>query len=195
MKRKDKRPKGVLLIVTGLFMASGVLRLGDEAGQVWASGTDTTATHTSEVTVADGETCETPANLSNLLAAFQTREERLREGEGQLLDRIRALEVAEAEIDRKLMQLQNAEADLEATIALASSAAEDDLAQLTAVYENMKPTEAAELFEEMAPDFAAGFLGRMRPESAATILAGLEPSTAYAISVIVAGRNANVPTD
>ena len=80
------------------------------------------------------------------------------------------------------------------TISVADSAAEEDLSQLTAVYENMKPADAAALFETMEPDFSAGFVGRMRPEVAAAIMALLAPETAYAISAILAGRNANAPT-
>ena len=57
----------------------------------------------------------------------------------------------------------------------------------------MKPKDAAALFEEMSPEFAAGFLGLMRADAAALIMTGLEPTTAYSISVILAGRNANVP--
>jgi flagellar motility protein MotE (MotC chaperone) len=91
--------------------------------------------------------------------------------------------------------LKEAETSLTATMALASSAAEDDLTQLTAVYENMKPKEAAQVFAAMDPKFAAGFLGRMRTDAAAAIMAGLEPDTAYAISVLLAGRNAAAPTE
>ena len=74
-------------------------------------------------------------------------------------------------------------------------AVENDLAALTSVYENMKPKEAAPLFEAMDPVFAAGFLARMRPEVAAGIMAKLSPDAAYSISVILAGRNANVPRE
>jgi flagellar motility protein MotE (MotC chaperone) len=66
---------------------------------------------------------------------------------------------------------------------------------LTAVYETMKPKDAAALFEAMQPEFAAGFLGRMRPEAAGAILAGMSPEAAYAASLLLAGRNAAVPRD
>jgi flagellar motility protein MotE (MotC chaperone) len=35
----------------------------------------------------------------------------------------------------------------------------------------------------------------MRADAAAAILAGLAPDQAYSISVVLAGRNANVPTE
>ena len=82
------------------------------------------------------------------------------------------------------------EDELKATLALADGAAEADIERLTAVYQAMKPKDAAALFETMAPEFAAGFLGRMPPEAAAAILSGMSPEAAYGVSVIVAGRNA-----
>jgi hypothetical protein len=45
----------------------------------------------------------------------------------------------------------------------------------------------------MDPEFAAGFLGRMRPDAAGAVMAGLSAEKAYAVSVILAGRNAGVP--
>jgi flagellar motility protein MotE (MotC chaperone) len=82
---------------------------------------------------------------------------------------------------------------LKKTLAIADGAAEKDLAKLTAVYEAMRPADAAALFQTMAPEFAAGFLGRMRPEIAAAVLAGMNPGKAYSISVLIAGRNATAP--
>ena len=87
------------------------------------------------------------------------------------------------------------EAKLRATLAVADGAAEADVERLTAVYQAMKPKDAAALFETMSPDFAAGFLGRMAPESAAAILSGMSAEAAYGISVIVAGRNAKAPKE
>ena len=91
--------------------------------------------------------------------------------------------------------LVEAEQKLAGTMALAESAAEDDLGKLTAVYESMKPKDAAALFSEMQPEFAAGFLGRMRPDAAAQVMTGLSPDVAYSISVVMAGRNASAPTE
>ncbi len=94
-----------------------------------------------------------------------------------------------------MQELTDAEARLRENLALADGAAEQDLVRLTAVYEAMKPAEAAPLFAAMAPEFAAGFLGRMRPDAAAAILSGMNAEAAYAISVLIAGRNALVPKE
>ena len=107
--------------------------------------------------------------------------------------REQTLALVEASIAEDLQRLEQAEAELRATMAAADQAAENDIGRLTAVYENMKPKDASALFQAMEPAFAAGFLGRMRPEAAAKILAGLEPQAAYTISAILAGRNARAP--
>ena len=80
-------------------------------------------------------------------------------------------------------------------VTLADGAAEGDLDRLTAVYEAMKPSDAARLFAAMSSDFAAGFLGRMKPAAAAAILAGMPPDSAFAVSALIAGRNARAPTE
>lgn len=111
-----------------------------------------------------------------VLAALREREERIVAREAALLDREQAITLADM-------------------IAMAETAAAGDLAKLTVVYENMKPADAAQLFENMDPAFSAGFMALMRLEAAAAIMGGLTPATAYAISVILAGRNAATPTE
>ncbi len=59
----------------------------------------------------------------------------------------------------------------------------------------MKPKDAAVLFEAMDAGFAAGFLSRMRAEAASALFSNLSPEKAYALSAIMAGRNANAATE
>jgi flagellar motility protein MotE (MotC chaperone) len=190
-----KRPP-VLHILASLLIGSAVLR-------IVAGGTTALA----ETTALDAEvvmesadaapslTQDMPGDIPALLAAFREREQRLAEREAQLADRLQALSVTETEVNTQISALAAAEERLRATLALADGASQTDLTQLTTVYENMKPKDAAALFEQMAPEFAAGFLGMMEPVAAAQIMAGLTPETAYSISVIVAGRNSSVPTE
>ncbi len=131
--------------------------------------------------------------ISGLIAALTEREAQVAEREKKLEMRLRALSIADHEIEKRLLSLSETENKLRATLSLADEASEKDLLKLTSVYENMKPKDAAALFEQMEPNFAAGFLGRMRPEAAASVMAGLSPQVAYSISVILAGRNANAP--
>ena len=189
MKRlKRPRRHGTLGIISGLLIASAVIRIGTGPGPALADDSAGLAEEEMPVTVERAET-------SALLEAFRARERRIAEQESLLQDRLQALNLAEAEIEEKLVALLAAEEALAATIALAEEASATDLERLTTVYENMKPKEAAELFQEMPPEFAAGFLGMMRPDAAALIMTQLAPETAYSFSVVLAGRNANVPTE
>jgi flagellar motility protein MotE (MotC chaperone) len=191
MKRRAGR--GALILVALMFAASGALRLGDGLGASLARAAEGTmaAEHPAEA----GEPQSCPAPPAELAAALSEREARLAAQEAALNDRQSALALAEATIKGRLEELKQAEADLKATLAIADGAAETDVAQLTAVYETMKPKDAAKVFETMEANFAAGFLGRMRPDAAAAIMAGLSPEKAYEISAILAGRNATAPKE
>lgn len=185
-------------MIAGLLVASGALRLAIEAGPALARSDETTShgdmvqedpQHQGAGNIPDR------SGLHEMLEAFRVREERLKERERLLEERTHAVEIADRAVNEKLRELVEAEAALRATLELADGAVERDIARLTAVYETMKPKEAAALFEEMAPEFAAGFLARMRPEAAAQIMTGLSPDIAYTISVVMAGRNAQAPIE
>ncbi|WP_343116382.1 MotE family protein [Ostreiculturibacter nitratireducens] len=181
--------RGVLLVIATFLAASGLIHLGGSAGSALAN-VDAAA-----APAAEPAACEPEGGALAMLEALKAREARLVEREAALADRTQALSLAETKIEERIAVLIAAEEELAATMAMAEEASEADVAKLTAVYESMKPKEAAPLFEEMAPDFAAGFLARMRPDAAAAIMAGLEPRTAYTISAVLAGRNAAAPKD
>jgi flagellar motility protein MotE (MotC chaperone) len=181
--------RGGLAVIGLLFLCSGALRFGSGLGEALAMETETEAPPMS----TEPMVCEPlPAALA---AALSAREAAVALDEVALKDRLAALELAEATIAVRLDELTAAEGRLAQTLAIADEAAEQDLARLTTVYETMKPKDAAALFETMAPAFAAGFLGRMQPQAAAAVLSGLQPETAYQISLVLAGRNAQAPTE
>ena len=179
----------IILILTG----SIALRLGNGDGLAFVTNAMAIGTTITEETappmIDDEET------VGILLARLRAREQDLTRREEELDLRDKTLEKLSQEIDARLQELASAEETLRQTMALADSAAENDLENLTRVYENMKPKDAAVLFETMEPSFAAGFLGRMQTASAAQILSGLSPEKAYAISLTLSGRNLDAPTD
>ena len=186
--------RGLLTIIAGLFLASTVVRItesaaSDEVEQANFGGPESTLVDKNLPSCSDAE------HIKQLLADLQAREAALRAEELRVADRRQALNVAEEHIQQNLDELIAAENELAKTMNLARNASESDLERLTKVYENMKPKEAIALFEAMDPDFSAGFLARMRADAAAAIMVGLKPETAYSISVILAGRNALVPTE
>ena len=184
--RSHRRGRGALMMLAGFLALSGALRLGIGLTDAYARAPEAAA----EVAVTT--TC-TPSLA--LVEAMQEREEGVRLREAMLADRLSALSLAEQAIEARLAELRAAEAELSETLSRADGAAERDLARLTAVYESMKHKDAAILFEAMAPEFAAGFLGRMRPDAAAAVLSGMSAEAGYAVSVLLAGRNARVPRE
>jgi flagellar motility protein MotE (MotC chaperone) len=186
-RRRNRRSRGALAFLATLLLISGSIRLGTGMGEAL----------TAEVAPVAGPATGTSATVAiePLLAELRAREARLAKREAAFEERLQALAVTEARVQAQLAELIAAEERLADTLALADRAAERDLDRLTAVYQNMKPKEAAALFEEMDAQFAAGFLGRMHPEPAAAIMAGLTPHTAYSISVLLAGRHVKVPTE
>lgn len=180
--------RGSLALLALILASSGALRLGHGVGAAMAlqAGGDQTEAQ---------PPLQCPEPPLALAEALRERGATLAVREAALNDRMAALALAEEAIAARLTELETAEAKLRATLSIADGAAEKDLERLTAVYEAMKPAEAAALFETMAPEFAAGFLGRMRPDAAAAVVSGMKPETAYAISVLIAGRNALAPKE
>ena len=194
------RQRGILALLTLVFVGSGLLRVGSVSTAFAATGDDT---HTEEPMTDDvlmdqldynGSMTAADMNaVSTALAAIEGRAEALDAREAAIAERQSQLEAAERLIAARLEELAAAEERLDALLSVADSAAASDVDQLISFYEAMSSEDAAELFTEMDPNFAAGFLARMRPESGAGIMAELEPEQAYAISVILATRNADVP--
>lgn len=181
------RNRGALHIVAGLLLASAVVRVATEAGPAVAQVTEARD-------IANEIAPPIQADSGSFLAAVQARELALDNRESLIDEKFAILQDAEVALEQKLQEIMVAEETLKATIAMAETASAMDVAQLTTVYENMKPPEAAALFEKMSPEFAAGFLGLMRADIAAAIMTELPPETAYSFSVVLAGRNADVPT-
>lgn len=191
-KARPAQTRGTLVLIATLLLGSAVLRIGIGADQ--AAALDKREPDPKGAASAPAQ-AEPVTEIEPLLQALRAREQAVTLREEEIARRSQALAFADREITRRMEELRAAEEALRATLALADSAAEDDISRLVAVYENMKPKQAAALFEEMDPAFAAGFLARMRPEAAAGVMAGLDPQIAYAISAILAGRNAEVPRE
>ncbi|MFT6424458.1 MAG: flagellar motility protein MotE (MotC chaperone) [Celeribacter sp.] len=193
--KRRRSGRGALLILAAVFTMSAGARLMSGTGAAIARELSQFGTEdTTKLNMTDAS-CEPDVATATLLASLQKRDAQISKNEKTLSQKMKAFDLARIEFTKNLAALQDAEKRLAATMTIASSAAQEDLDKLTAVYESMKPKDAAALFEQMSPDFAAGFLGRMRSDVAASVLAGLKPETAYTISVILAGRNASAPRE
>lgn len=194
--RSFRRRLGVLLCIGMLFLASAVLRLSTNVGPAVASNLKSTQdTKPSQPGLDAALSPINPEGLGRMLKEIRAKEVALNKREKEIESRLKAIEIAETALERKLAELIEVEKSLSETLALADGAAEADISRLVDVYEKMKPKDAAALFEEMDPAFASGFLARMNANSAAGIMAKLSPKAAYTISALLAGRNAEVPKE
>ncbi len=198
-KRSWASGRGALGLISLILITSGLLRVGTGSGAAIAlemkARADKMLSSESEMSVDLEDVVNIAPELLALLEDTQAREAVVVKREAELQARAQALALVEASIAEDLQRLEQAEAKLRSTMAAADEAAENDIGRLTAVYENMKPEKASALFQLMEPSFAAGFLGRMRADAAAAIMAGLTPDLAYTVSVVLAGRNADVPRE
>ncbi|MGB3406763.1 MAG: hypothetical protein WBA67_04655 [Jannaschia sp.] len=139
--------------------------------------------------------CPPSGDVANLLRQIAARDAELEEREATVALREQDMRVARQELQASLEELISAESRLEERMYQSNRASETDISRLTSVYEGMKPKDAALLFETMEANFAAGFLARMRPDAASAIFSNLSADKAYALSVVMAGRNANAATE
>jgi flagellar motility protein MotE (MotC chaperone) len=176
----------VLMLLAGLFFASGLSRLS--LGVVGVVAAENGLPEETEAEDAD-------ASGGALFEALRTREARLAQREQALQERADALRTAEERVRAQIAEMQATEERLAATLALTESAAETDLTRLTTVFEHMKPPQAAALFATMDTEFAAGFIARLEPQFAGEVMAELDPTLAYGISAVLAGRHASTPRE
>lgn len=129
---------------------------------------------------------------ATLLEAIRQRAAALDAREAAVAERERMLDVVEKRLLQRTVELKAVKDELEKRLVVADTAVTADVTRLAKMYESMKPAKAGEIFNAMDPTFAAGFLTQMTSESAALILANMQTDKAYATSVIIAGRNAQV---
>lgn len=197
-REQTRRPARLLPGLALLFLTAGGLHLASGLGAALAQDPAPSPGAVAEAPaapVAERTEPASPWEGADLSIEIRERERAVSERESALAAREASLLDLEERLRQQVTALQSAEAELEATMALADRAAEDDIARLVSVFEAMKAEDAIRVFGEMEPGFAAGFLARLTPATAAGILGGLEPRLAYALSAHIAGRNALVPQD
>ena len=64
-----------------------------------------------------------------------------------------------------------------------------DIEKLVALYDQMKPAEAAAVLTNLPADFAAEILLRVRPETGARIIAAVEPRQAALLTAQMGARS------
>jgi flagellar motility protein MotE (MotC chaperone) len=171
--------RGSLAVLAAVFFVAFVGRaivLASEAARPESAGP---ALH-EEASACLGEPLA--ASLRQTIDGLEAREK-------TLVDREQRVKIFETEIEKRLVQLEAANARFAEAAARVKAAEDADVARLAAIYEGMKPREAGAIVDEMDPKFAAGLLAAMNPQAAAQIVAHMDSKKAYSLSVLLAARS------
>ncbi|MEL6365285.1 MAG: hypothetical protein AAFR11_10655 [Pseudomonadota bacterium] len=211
-----RRP-GPLLVIGGVFALSIATRAGEVAAELSETGAAEILRPNREKSAAADDPAPTPAAPSydpnpslstpasarsydqdacaspELFAALRERETELAARAEVVADREAELRIIEKRLEERISILTQTKNQLEETVARTEVANAEDIDRLVRMYQAMKPKEAGAIFNAMEESFAAGFLAEMRPDAAALILANMDADKAYAVSLIIAGRNARAP--
>ncbi|WP_265501944.1 MotE family protein [Paracoccus beibuensis] len=103
------------------------------------------------------------------------------------------LATAEATLRERLQELRAQKDSLGATTAGDTQAVRTDIDRLIAVYDQMKPAEAAAVLTNLPADFAAEILMRVQPETGARIIAAVEPRQAALLTAQMGARSVRTP--
>lgn len=175
------RRRRILPAFAAMFVLAGGAQL---AGMVLAQAATEDAVHP---LIAGCEGVPEAVALSERLILRADRVERyLAE-----LDRKRA-EIAEAEarLTARLHELRAATASPAARQAGQAQAVEDDIRRMVAIYDVMKPADAAGVMAHLPPDYAAEILMRVGPENGARIVGAMDAETAAVVTAHMGARSA-----
>lgn len=103
----------------------------------------------------------------------------------------RKAEIAEAEaaLRARATELREQKSGIQTRRDGVSQAVRADIDRLIAVYDQMKPAEAAAVLINLPPDFAAEILMRVQPETGARIIASVEPRQAALLTAQMGARS------
>lgn len=155
-------------------------------------GNPVASVSTGDVNSSEQGVIEPEAQLEGaeaLVSELKKQRSALQARENEILMREQKMKALEMQLRERLEEVRAARDSLAKTAALVADAASKDVAKLAQMYQQMKPKQAGQIFNEMAPSFAAGFISEMRPDAAALIMAQMDAEKAYAVSLLLAGRN------
>ncbi len=176
-RHRPARP--VLTVLACCLIAGGILNVG----AAWQYASANGMLPTGEAASADGMA---------LLEALKAREAAVAAREAEATRREAEIAAGADKISAQLREMTEAEQRLAKLVKQVDESAAQDVDKLTSVYAAMKPKDAALLFNEMPPEFAAGFIAAMGADQAAAIMSAVDPKVGYSISVLLAGRNAEL---
>jgi flagellar motility protein MotE (MotC chaperone) len=129
----------------------------------------------------------------DVLRQLAKRRDELAGRERALDDREAMLKATEQRIAAQVEQMKQMKAEYQQMRTQRDEAAEASLRRLVAVYEAMKPDEAARIFETMEGAVLLDVVMRMGERRLAPILAQMSPARAQALTIAMAHRRAVIP--
>jgi flagellar motility protein MotE (MotC chaperone) len=132
-----------------------------------------------------------------VLQQLAKRRDELAARERTLKDREQLLQATEQRLAAQVKQFQELKAELEGLTAQQKNGADGNLRRLVAIYEAMKPDEAARIFDTMESSVLLEVAGRMAERRLAPVLAQMTPARAQALTIAMANQSplANLPTE
>ncbi len=172
-----------LIVLAIIFAGSFLGRLAVLASEIADAATEAAPIETADA--VEPQRCVD----GDLAEAVRARNFALDAEETALAKRKAKLAVYDAQIEKRLSELEGVNDNLRATMDEHRATQNADIAKLAAIYEGMKPKQAGDIINEMDPKFAAGLLAAMNAEQAAQVVATLDSKKAYLISIILANRS------
>jgi flagellar motility protein MotE (MotC chaperone) len=128
-----------------------------------------------------------------LLQSLAERREQLEERERALILREGLLKAAEHRIENKIDELKVVKGEIEALIKTYDDQESDEIKSLVAIYEKMKPKDAARIFNELDMDVLLSVFQSMKSSKTAPVLAEMDANRAKEVTTRIAERR-QMPT-
>ncbi|TLP48537.1 MULTISPECIES: MotE family protein [Cohaesibacter] len=122
--------------------------------------------------------------------------ERLSERREELDERAKSIEMREAllnaaekRLEKRVDELKALEASIKQATSKRNQEQEEDLGKLVAMYQSMKPKQAAQIFEVLEPGVLLEIVKMMNPRKVAAIMGQMRADAAGALSLAIAKGN------
>ncbi len=130
--------------------------------------------------------CEIPEQV---LQALHEERKILEDQKNDLADREAEVALAREKLEIETAALNELKQSIEGLLGKIEAQQTEDLERLIALYQNMKPAEAAGIMNDLDIEVMIMVLGTMQPRVAAPIMAKMSPVRARAVSKIILERS------
>ena len=124
-----------------------------------------------------------------ILERLSERREELEERAKSIEMREALLNAAEKRLEKRVSELKALEQSIQQATRERKQEQQEDLGKLVAMYQSMKPKQAARIFEVLDPDVLLDIVKIMKPRKVAAILGNMRADSAGALSQAIAKGN------